>query len=244
MNCLSNTGVFTPIKKKNESLARLVMNNIKDALIKGQLKPGDKLPSIADMATEMNVGVSSVREAIKMLEALCVVESHHGGRVEISSELKEDSINPLTFQLMILPKNSEDLVAFREMFETAFSFMAIDNATSEDLERIRVIVQTQIDKEKVRKLDTDDEMEFHRAVLNSTHNAYIIKIGETLLELFLATIKSKWLFMPDYDVIGVTESHVATYEAIRDKDKRKLRNTLDAVFKGWRIKFFNEAQNN
>ena len=223
------------------------MNNIKNALIRGQLKPGDKLPSIADMAAEMNVGVSSVREAIKMLEALCVVESRHGERTVICTELKEDSINPLTFQLMILPKKSDELIEFREMFEASYTFMAMDNASDEDLEKIRIIVEEQVEKSKTQELDTLDEMNFHRAILCSTRNQYIRKIGETMLELLKATFVEQLVLASDYKEMTIVESHIMIYEALRDKDKRKLRDILDDSFRGWRIKFFtgmNQSEEN
>ena len=239
MCVIGDSGLFAPVKKKNEKLANIVMNNIKDALVRGQLKPGDKLPSITDMAAEMNVGVSSVREAIKMLEALCVVETRQGERTVICTELKDDSINPLTFQLLILPKDSEDLIEFREMFESAFTFMAMDNATSEDLENIRLIVEEQVEKTKTQELDILDEMDFHRAVLHSTHNQYIIKIGETMLELLMGTFQEK---LTDYKEMSVADSHVTTYEALRDKDKKKLRKILDESFYGWRLKYFSKAR--
>jgi len=231
---IGNVALFTPVNKRKEKLANIVMNNIKDALVRGQLKPGDKLPSITDMAAEMDVGVSSVREAIKMLEALCVVETRQGERTVICTELKDDSINPLTFQLIIMPKKSDDLIEFREMFESMYTFMAMDNATPDDLEKIRLIVEAQVEKEKKQELDTLDEMTFHRAILHSTHNQYIIKIGETMLELLLGTFQTK---LADYDVMSVADSHAATYEALRDKDKKKLRKILDESFYGWRIKY-------
>jgi len=233
---IADSCVFAPVKKKNEKLADIVMNNIKDALIRGQLKPGDRLPPIAEMAAEMNVGVSSVREAIKMLEALCVVESRQGERTVICTELNEDSINPLTFQLMILPKKSEELIEFREMFESMYTFMAMDNATHDDLDKIKWITEEQVKKAKTQELTASDEIEFHRAVLNSTHNQYIIKIGETMLELLMGTFQTK---LADYDEMSDADSHVVTYEALRDKDKQKLRKILDEAFHGWRVKYFN-----
>ena len=230
--------IFTPIKLNKEKLAVLVIDRIKDALIRGQLKPGDKLPAIADLAAELNVGISSVREAIKMLEALCVVECRHGGRTVICSELKEDSINPLTYQLLILPKNSKDLIEFREMFESAYTFMAMDNASDSDMENIRLIVESQKEKDKTLELIDQDEMDFHRAILHSTHNKYVIKIGETMLELLLGTFQKWTIPKHEYTGIKVIESHISIYEALKTKNKTKLHNALNESYRGWRMKFF------
>ena len=59
---------ITPIKKT--PLSRVVMNSIKEGILSGSLKPGEFLPSESEIASSFGVGKSSVREAMKMLEAI------------------------------------------------------------------------------------------------------------------------------------------------------------------------------
>ena len=54
------------------------MDSIKDGIISGELKPGEFLPSESDIASRFGVGKSSVREAMKMLEALGYIEVSMG----------------------------------------------------------------------------------------------------------------------------------------------------------------------
>lgn len=232
---MKESKVFSPVKKKNEKVVYLIMNEIKDALITGRLTPGDKLPSIAKLAAEMNVGVSSVREAIKMLEALGVLESCHGEGTFICTDLNDDLINPLTFQLMILSKNTNDLIEFRKMFESSYTFMALENATEDEINHIRIVVE-KLNKKKT-PVDTKDEMEFHKAVLNCSHNKYVIKVGETMLELFLATIQKQPVLPNEYSVY---DNHMKIYEALRDKNKHMLHEALEESFVGWKIKYLTE----
>ena len=62
---------LTPVPK--QSLSKMVVEKIKEGLISGELKPGDFLPSEAELSERFGVGKSSIREAVKMLEALGVV---------------------------------------------------------------------------------------------------------------------------------------------------------------------------
>ena len=78
-----NDGTIFSSVQDRDKLSHLVLNSIKEAVVQGRLKPGDKLPGLADMAEEMGVGISSVREAIKMLEALEVLESKQGKGVYV-----------------------------------------------------------------------------------------------------------------------------------------------------------------
>ena len=135
-----NDGTIFSSVQDRDKLSHLVLNSIKEAVVQGRLKPGDKLPGLADMAEEMGVGISSVREAIKMLEALEVLESKQGKGVYVCSGLSPGAINPLSLQLILIPQSTEHLVQFREMYESAFTMLAMKNATEEDLAKMEKIV--------------------------------------------------------------------------------------------------------
>ena len=91
--------IFKPVR--NKSLSKMVMESIKEVLIQKTLKPGDRLPTETELCESLGVGKSSVREAIKMLEVLGVVETHQGEGTYISEKIPENSLNPLVFQLLI-----------------------------------------------------------------------------------------------------------------------------------------------
>ena len=223
--------------KPREKLVDIIVRNVKDSLMRGELKPGDMLPSIATLAASMNVGVSSVREAMKMLEALCVVEIKQGEGTFVCKDLREDSINPLSFQLMIIPRNTGEMLEFRKLFETAYTLMAMQTCTDEDLEHIRAIVEAHLAAFPSGRLGTDEEMAFHMAVLNATHNKYVMKIGEAMLELSTSTFYQQPVRVEEFNA---PESHMKIYVALRDKDEAALRQALEDSFTGWKIKYFTE----
>ena len=225
--------------KNGEKTVDLIVSNIKDALISGNIKPGDILPSISMLANEMNVGISSMREALKILEALGVLEIKHGKGVSVSSSLSGNSMNLLTFQLMIIPRNVPEFIEFRKVFETSASMLALQNASSEDIENIGQIVASYIERTKTEPHSVQDELDFHRAVLQATHNQYIIKIGETMLDLIVSSMQSKPIREEEF---AVNESHIGIFEALRDKDEAKLLKVLEKSYLGWEIKYFSNLK--
>lgn len=227
---------FNSVKSK-ENLVSVIVRNIKDSLVSGNLKPGEMLPPIAVMAANMNVGVSSVREALKVLEALCVVKIVHGKGIYVCTDLSEDSINPLTFQLMIIPKNDNDLVEFRGMFETAYTLMALNNATQEDIDKIHDILIAFIERDKTQSFNSEHELAFHKAILHATHNKYVIKIGETMLDLFMSSIQKTPVREEEF---SVEENHTHIYQAICSKDEAQMRLALKESFDGWKTKYFSD----
>ena len=223
--------------KNGEKTVDLVVTNIKDALIRGDIKPGDTLPSISTMAAEMNVGVSSAREALKILEAMGVLEIKHGKGVSVCKNLSVNTMNPLTFQLMLIPRGGREFIEFRKLFETAASTVALKNATPEDIVNIGRIVDNYAEQVKTPSITIQHELDFHRAVLEATHNQYIIKIGETMLDLLVSSMQKKPAREADFEVKA---SHVGIYEAIRDKDEAKLLQVLEKSYDGWEVKYFPE----
>jgi GntR family transcriptional repressor for pyruvate dehydrogenase complex len=230
---------FSSIKKK-EKVTDLVLSRIKDSLMRGELKPGDKLPGTSELADKIGVGISSVREAIKMLESLGAVESRQGEGTFVSTTCREGAANAFEIQFMLLPRTAEYLVQFREFYETAYTHLAMEQATLADLEQIETVVAAL--EEKVKQLppdalvETQDELDFHRTVLCCTHNPYVIKIGEVSLELFFDAVQDR---IAPLKITDAAEDHRNILEALRNKDIERLHGVFRKCFPAWYLRFKN-----
>jgi len=219
--------VFRPIK--NGSLAKTVMEQIEEAMLNKELLPGDRLPTESELCKRVGVGKSSVREAIKMLEALGVIEIRQGDGTYIASSISERSINPLIFQLLIDYGNNADILELRSMFEPAYVLLAMEKASQEDINRIKKVQEEFKKKVGCVTQTADDDIAFHIAILEATHNAFIIRIGTTIMHLFLASITSSMKNIPQQ---AVTD-HENILKAFIAKDKEALLSAVEQSFKGW-----------
>lgn len=223
--------------QKKEKVTDQVLSQIKEALKRGELKPGDRLPGARELADKMKVGISSVREALKMLESLGAVESRQGEGTFVCNTLREGAANALEIQLSLLPLTAEYLVEFRVVYETAYTRLALENAASDDLEKIKNAVTAL--EEKVKQspdsfVEIQDELLFHRAVLYSTHNPYIIKIGEVALDLFFDVIHER---LEPLLIAEAAKDHRNIYNAILNKDQDSLDKVLNKCFSWWGNRF-------
>jgi len=214
---------------KTDSVSNRVLNKIKEALINGELKPGERLPSETELMSYFNVGKSSVREAVKMLQALGVVETRQGDGTFIRQEPVSDTANSLVFQLILEQGTSKELLDFRVMFEIAYTIMAMRNATPEDIKEIeRTISNLEYSIIKGAQ-KAEDDLAFHLAILKSTHNNYVILVGETILQLFKASIKVSMKNIPETAV----KDHKKIFKAFCDRDEEKLKKAILESFEGW-----------
>jgi GntR family transcriptional repressor for pyruvate dehydrogenase complex len=230
---------LTSIRKK-EKVTDLVLLQIKESIMRGELTPGDRLPGASELASTLGVGISSVREAIKMLESMGAVESRQGEGTFICDACHEGAANAFEIQLMLLPRTAEYLVQFREMFETAYTQLAMSQAMPEDLERVEAAVVALEKKAQEQNPDAlveaQDELNFHRSVLYCTHNPYVIKIGEVSLDLFFQVVQNR---ISPLNITDAAEDHRNIYESLKNKDSDRLRQVLRKVFPLWYARFKN-----
>ena len=224
--------------QKKEKVTDLVLSQIKESLMRGELKPGDRLPGARELADKMEVGISSVREALKKLESLGAVESRQGEGTFVCNTLREGVANALEIQLALLPQTAEYLVEFREVYETAYTRLAIKHANFQDLTKIEAAVislEEKVNRETPETLvEAQDEITFHRTVLYCTHNPYIIKIGEVALDLFFNILNER---LEPLKIIEAATDHRIIYEAIRNKDNEVLEKVFRKSFTWWGSRF-------
>lgn len=214
---------------KKPSVANTVMQRVYDALLEGEIKPGDLLPSEAELSEQLNVGKSSVREAIKMLSAIGVVESVQGEGTFIRTSIDEAAVNPMTYQMVLMQGADEQILELRYCLEPAYTLLAMRKATPEDLEKIHDTVFNLERKICTNSQTAQDDLAFHEAILDATHNPYLIRIGKTILQLFEASIQKSMCNIPDQAL----EDHRRIIEAFEQKDSDALHEAVLKSFVGW-----------
>jgi len=228
---------FSSIQKKKK-VTDQILAQIKEAFIRGELKPGERIPGVNELAEKMGVGISSVREAIKMLESLGAVESRQGEGTFVCDTLKEGAANAFEIQLALLPHTADYLVEFRKIYETAYTHLAMEHATLQDLTKVEAAVVALEEKIKHSSgealVEPQDELNFHRSVLYCTHNPYIIKIGEVALDLFFDILQER---LEPLKVTEAAADHRNIYDAIRNKDNALLEDVFKKSFTWWSARF-------
>lgn len=216
-------------RQQRKSLSRQVMESIENMILEQQLRPGDALPTETQIAEELIVSKSSVREAIKMLEAIGVVEIRRGLCTVISANPEQGYMNVMLSHLYLNDGNAEELQVFRRTIETAYTTLAIDEATEADLQAIQQALETFREKLQANTLDASDDIAFHNQILLATHNSFLISLGTALNELFLETIGVSIHLNPQ---IALSD-HEAICRAILRRDKTAAAEAIRKSAEQW-----------
>ncbi|MGD1816335.1 MAG: FadR/GntR family transcriptional regulator [Pleomorphochaeta sp.] len=224
----NNEWFSNPVNKG--PVSKIVLEKIKQALINKEIKPGDYLPSEAELAKGFGVGKSSIREAIKMLEAMGVVEIKRGQGTMICDHPTNSDVDSLLFQFLIQKSGTEEIVELRAMFEIAYTIMAMQKASEEDLKEIEKTIIDFEEKINNNEQSFQDDLIFHYKILYSSHNPYVIKIGESILQLFQTSIKKSVTLTPQWAL----DDHKKIFEAMKNKDEKGIRDSINESLMRWK----------
>jgi GntR family transcriptional repressor for pyruvate dehydrogenase complex len=160
-----------------------VAEQIHQLIVNGVLQPGDRLPPERDLAAKFGVSRSSIRDALRTLEAMGIAESHHGTGTVVR-ELSVDSLAvPLASLLVRKGHLVAELLDVRWMIEPALASRAAANATKEEIQRLDDILQRQRDKMRRGEETIEEDSEFHYVIALAAGNSVVLKILDVLMDL-------------------------------------------------------------
>lgn len=211
-----------------DSLVNEIIMQLSQAILEGEFKPGDKLLSEAQLCEQLGVGRNSLREAIKMLNAMGVLETKRGQGTFLAKEISHDVFNPLIFKLILEPKSAKDIYELRVLLESIVVLMAIRKATTEDMIEVKTIVL------KTRELlenghnDIDVfvklDMQFHLTIAKATHNHLIETILTTVITIFEPFIKK--VLLSENGILLSIKNHTNLIQVIEQKNTMEAMNAV------------------
>jgi GntR family transcriptional repressor for pyruvate dehydrogenase complex len=154
-----------------------------ERLILKKLQPGDKLPSERELAETLGVSRSSIRDAIRSLELMGMVEPRQGAGTIVREISSESLVNPLANAI----KRKEDLIGelldFRKMLEPQLAARAATRASPDEIAEMEDILDRQDRKLRAGESAIAEDSEFHYAIALASGNSIVLKVLDTLMDL-------------------------------------------------------------
>ncbi|NBK26344.1 MAG: FadR family transcriptional regulator, partial [Spirochaetia bacterium] len=181
--------IFKPVATRK--VYQHILGQFVAMVCSGSLKAGDKLPSERELAETMKVSRPSVREALRVLEVIGLVDIHPGGGARLQ-ELELTPFISIIAPLLFTRTNFElELLELRELIETRAMELVQAPLAADDLCRISQAVQ-----EMEAALETNDteagalsDIAFHRALLQASRSYVLQKVLEVIVGLFEHSVR-------------------------------------------------------
>lgn len=150
-----------------------VMRAIRDAIRRGELKEGDKLPPENELAKQLKVGRSSFREGMRLLSAYGVVEIRQGEGTFIINKTAEQVFEFMGF----FPDNQniDKLIELRRILEIGSLQIAAAHISKEDIDKLEAYVEGMVDSNSSERSIFLDKS-FHELLIHATGNELLIQI--------------------------------------------------------------------
>ena len=162
---------MTPVKRT--SLSDEIVSQIIDLISRNVLKPGDRLPPERSLCKQFEVGRTSLREALRSLSVMGILESRVGEGTFVSDDTGRYLEKSLSWGLLLDPKEVKDLVETRLMLETRNAFLAASRATEADLwELDRTIRGIEASLDQPGEF-LEFDVQFHLAIARATQNSIL-----------------------------------------------------------------------
>jgi GntR family transcriptional repressor for pyruvate dehydrogenase complex len=219
---------FTRVSRR--SLSDHIVEQIAALISRGTLKPGERIPSEKQLCEQFGVGRTSVREALRSLSVMGVLESHMGEGTFVASNASRFLERSFQWGLLLDPKVVEDLIETRLMLESHTAFLAATKAGPDDLERMAEAIQLM----EIHMGDAgqylEHDLEFHLTIAQATQNSILQSLLSTTRGYLQAWIRET-LSPPDSAEkrarLSIAE-HDRILMALKSKDGEAARQAMAA----------------
>jgi len=158
-----------------------------EGLILKKLHPGDKLPPERELAEMFSVSRSSIRDAIRSLELMGLVEPRQGAGTVVCEMSASSLFNPASTVPVRQRELISELLDFRIMIEPPLAARAATNAGPEEIAELEEILRRQEDKVHHGEITVEEDSEFHYNIAMASGNSVVLKVLDVLMDLLRET---------------------------------------------------------
>ncbi len=216
---------------KSTRIYEEIVRQVKALISEGRLKSGDQLPPERDLADQFKVSRTSVREALRTLESLGLIEIRPGEGTFVREVSIESLIEPLAQVILSQRQAVRELFEARRLLEPTLAGLAARRATPDEIQGMEQILAEQAREVAAGGTGVAQDAAFHASIAASVRNRAIRRIVNTLMDL-LAQSREESLQTPGRATRS-HQDHQRILDSIRKRDEvgaqRAMLNHLIAV---------------
>src|SRR5262250_3033530 len=168
---------------KSTRIYQEIVRQVKAMIAEGRLKSGDQLPPERDLAEKFLVSRTSVREALRALESLGLIEIRPGEGTFVREVSVETLIEPLALAMLSQREAIGELFEARRLLEPSIAAFAARRATPQDIDEMTRILDEQAKEVAAGRTGLAQDAEFHSAIASAAHNRAISRLVHGIMDL-------------------------------------------------------------
>lgn len=218
---------------RGPALYTAVSDYIKEYILENNLKPGDPLPPEGQLVEDLGVGRSSVREAVKSLQSLGIVDVRQGDGLYVRELNFDPMLENFMFGMQFNPHTLAELLQIRVWLEAAVIGDAVQHIQDKELVKLEAILNTWEERVKAGEEYADLDESFHQTIYEIIGNETLMKLFSVFWIVFVS-LENEVTHDPDPQ--AVLKEHRSILDAIKAHDRTLTRKRLTEHFDSIKVR--------
>lgn len=233
------TTTLTSKSLQNESIVNRIVNQIIDAIIIGDLEPGDKLPPEPDLCTLFDVGRNSVREAIKILVAYGVVYIKRPDGTFVNDSYNQKMLDPMLYGILLQKNSSDEIIGLRKVLDIGIMQSIMHSVTPAHLKQMEAaydalhaaVISKKPDCSKILEADIG----FHMAITKACDNDLLLSMYTYVDRITIPSrIHAIDIVIQNKAQEDFIQLHEKIMTIIKEKDFKNIETTINEHYIFWK----------
>ena len=170
---------FRAVRKSR--ISEEIIEQVRDLITSGQVKPGDRLPGERELVQQLNVGRSTVREAIRVMESMGLLTVRAGEGTFLVAPTAEVHVDSVTKAFLQSWDNQHNFFEVRRVIEPDLAALAARRATPEQIEKMRAFLEEQEAEIRRGGNGMKADTAFHYLLAEASGNEVLVRIMDGLM---------------------------------------------------------------
>ncbi len=220
--------MFKPIKSKK--VYEIVIEEIQKRIINGTLNKGDKLPTERALAEQLNVSRTSIREAMRALEVLGIIQVKQGGGNFIKDRFDDALVEPLSMMFMLNESHPREIVDLRKIIEVESAYRAAERINDDEIEELRGVVdQLRIQtKLKNESMSVRYDKAFHYSICRIADNylfSNILNMLSNLMDVLIEDARGI-ILLKEENMDVLIHQHEKIFRGLEKRDPKAAASAM------------------
>lgn len=220
------------------SISEIIVERITNALIRGELKPGDQIPTEAEFSEKLNVSRNAIREAVKVLVSFGVLEIRRAEGTFVAEEYSPRLLDPMLYGLILSQRSMEELLEFKLGAAMSAIYLAIRNASGEEIRKLRTLAERfqAVMNEAPADVEKGYEagMAYQEQLEKITHNRMQEQLGVMIHQIAAFTRHKAIQVSAERGIPGALPEHyLREVSLLENRDKAAVAGFMDEKLRLW-----------
>ena len=216
-------------KIQSEKLSTSVVRQIELLILRGILRPGERLPPERELSERMGVSRPSLRDAVSKLQEQGLLTSRAGSGIFVA-EVLGSAFSPALTQLFATHDEAVfDYLSFRRDIEALAAERAARLGSDSDLQVIQAIFD-KMATARTAEEEADLDAQFHSAIIEASHNVVMLHMMRSIFELLQTGVfyNRQVMFKQHTTRRALLDQHRAINDALQARDPPAARAAIEA----------------